>query len=58
VATGAINDTAHNGLESHEIRCEQVPHREASPLCLRALTPSILRPVADVVSRRVVVSSV
>ena len=49
MATGASSDTAYPGVESHDTRSP------VSPDCLGHLTPSILRPIADVVFRRVVV---
>jgi hypothetical protein len=58
MATGASSDTAYPGVESHDTRCGRVPHREVSPVCLRVLIPSIVRPVADVVLGRVVVPPV
>ena len=52
MATGASSDTAYPGIESHDTRSP------VSPDCLGHLTPSILRPIADVVFRRVVVPSI
>jgi hypothetical protein len=66
MATGASSDTASPGVERHDWRGRPLPRRSprkqsSSPVswdCLRDLTPSIWRPVADVVFRRIVVSPV
>jgi hypothetical protein len=58
MATGASNDTAYPGVESYDLRGGPLLRREVSPACLRILIPWIVRPVADVVLGRVVVSPV
>jgi hypothetical protein len=58
MAAGASDDRAHPGLGCHDTRCGRVPHYAIPPVCLRVLISSIAWPVADVVSRRVVVPPV